>query len=441
MSGLAKILLERGEFVSGSDPAVNKQTESLRAEGATIYTQQLANNITSDIDVVVLTSAIREDNPERVAAEKLGIRIMRRSEMLNKIITEHKAIAVTGTHGKTTTSSMLMTALDAAGMDTTAIIGAEVHTISGNAKSGLGEYSVAEVCEYERAFLDIFPHAAIITNIEADHLDYYKDLEEIVDTFKEFVAQIDPEGFLIYNGESETCQIAAKGYSGTKLTYGLADNNDYFPRNIENKDSKTYFDVIAKGKNLGEFTLNVPGEHNILNSLAVIATVAQIGADMKLACEGIEQFMGAERRFQYKGEYKGATIIDDYAHHPTEIAATLAGARKRYPNHRIVAVFQPHQHSRTKLLMEDFAKAFSNADVVILPEIYAVRDTDEDIKSVSSKELAEKINVYEQKDTATYYGNLDTALEALKETIKKDDIVLTIGAGPVFQIGERLLES
>ncbi len=436
MSGLARILLERGYKVSGSDPAINKQTEDLAAAGATIHHEQTGANIRGVIDTVVVTSAIRENNPELIAARQQKLTIVPRSVLLNEILIEQKPIAVTGTHGKTTTSSMLALALDEAGMDPTAVIGAEVHSISGNAKQGKGEYSVAEVCEYERAFLDIYPFGAIITNIEADHLDCYKDIDDIVDAFTEFVTHLPKDGFLVYQGEDENCRKVADTYTGRKFSYGFSDNNDYVARDINVPDHISTFTVHKDGNQIADCTLSIPGKHNILNALAVIATADIIGADLDAIILALSKFTGADRRFQIKAKIDGITIIDDYAHHPTEIAATLNGARQFYSKNRIIVVFQPHQHSRTRLLLEEFSRAFVNADIVYIPEIYAVRDTEEDIRSVSSKDLVKLITTRGQN--AKYFPDFDSCLSELIKTVRPGDVVITIGAGPVYKIGEEL---
>lgn len=436
MSGLAQILISRGNIISGSDPATNKQTESLAAAGAKIYTEQVASNISDDIDTVVVTSAIRKDNPELIAAKEKGIKILSRSELLNEILIEHKPIAVTGTHGKTTTSSMLTLALTEAGMDPTAVIGAEVHSISGNAREGKGEYSVAEVCEYERAFLDIYPYGAIITNIEEDHLDCYKDIHDILNAFSEFVTHVPKDGFLAYWGDDENSSQVAEKYEGRKISYGFGKDNQYVASNLFIPDHFTSFTVLKDGVPFTEVKLNIPGKHNILDALAVIAVCDTIGADIDAVVLALSKFTGADRRFQLKAEINGITIIDDYAHHPTEIAATLNGARQFYPNDRIVVVFQPHQHSRTRLLLKDFAASFGDADLVYIPEIYAVRDTEEDIESVSSRDLVNLIN--EDTEKATYFADFESCLGKLKETVQSGDVVITIGAGPVYKIGEEL---
>lgn len=436
MSGLAHILAKRGFLVSGSDPAENKQTRDLESLGATIYHEHKTENITKDIDVVVVTSAIRKDNPELLAAGELGIPIVPRAVLLNEILNEHKAIAVTGTHGKTTTSSMLALALTEAGLDPTAVIGAEVHTIEGNAKEGKGEYSVAEVCEYERAFLDIFPYGAIITNIEADHLDCYKDIHDIIDAFSEFVTHMKQDGFLVYMGDDANCAKVAKRAICPTFSYGTGEDNFYSARNIVNTDHHTNFDVYKGGSVFTSCTLGIPGNHNLLDALSVVAVADIIGADLEKIVLSLSKFTGADRRFQIKSTAGGVTIIDDYAHHPTEISATLKGARQFYPKSRIIAVFQPHQHSRTRLLLGDFSRSFGDADIVLIPEIYAVRDSAEDIASVSSRDVVDLIN--KQSEKAIYFPDFPSTLEKLKEIVKPGDTVITIGAGPVYKIGEDL---
>lgn len=436
MSGLARILIDRGFRISGSDPATNKQTEDLEAIGARIYHEQVASNITDEIDVVVVTSAIREDNPELVAAKNKKLKIISRSELLNEILTKQKPIAITGTHGKTTTSSMLALALTEAGLDPTAVIGAEVHSIQGNAKEGKGEYSVAEVCEYERAFLDIYPYGAIITNIEADHLDCYKDIHDIVDAFSEFVTHIPQDGFLVYMYDDENCRKVADKARCRVYSYGLSETNDYRAKNVVTTDHHTSYDVYKGRNKLTSCIISIPGEHNLLNSLAVIAVADIINADLEKVVLSLSKFTGADRRFQIKAVVNGITIIDDYAHHPTEIAATLKGTKQFFPNSRVVAVFQPHQHSRTRLLLADFAHSFDDADIVLIPEIYAVRDTEEDIRSVSSKDLVDLINSKHKK--AKYFESFDDCIAELKNIARKGDIIITIGAGPVYRIGEEL---
>ncbi len=436
MSGLAKILLQEGHKVSGSDPVPNEETKALTDIGATFYDSQEAGHVTPDIDVVVVSAAIPTDNAELTKATELGLNIVKRPELLNEIITKSRAIAVTGTHGKTTTSSMLAEALIAAGLDPTVVVGAEIDSIGSNSRLGKGEYSVAEVCEYQRAFLDIHPYAAIITNIDADHLDCYKDIDDIKAAFTQFIEQVDPAGFLVYCGDDTNSREVASHYEGIKISYGFNSNNDFVAENVVISENDSRFTV----QGLGDFTISVPGKHNILNALASIAAVRETKAEMEAVKGSLAVFRGAERRFQLKGVYQGAPVIDDYAHHPTELAATISAARDRYPSRRIVAVFQPHQHSRTRLLKSDFVSALSAADFVIMPEIYAVRDTAEDVASISSKDIVDSLNVT-TPGKALFFTDFPETLEYLIQNTQSNDIILTIGAGPVYKVGDELVQN
>ncbi len=435
MSGLAKILLQQGYTVSGSDPVPNEETETLVSMGATFYDTQIAEHISADIDVVVVTAAIPADNAELMEAEGLGLTIMKRPELLNEIISKSKAIAVTGTHGKTTTSSMLSEALIAANFDPTVVVGAEIESIGSNSRLGKGNFSVAEVCEYQRAFLDIYPYAAVITNIDADHLDCYKDIDDIKAAFTKFVGQIDSAGFLVYCGDDANTQEVARRYQGKRISYGFSDNNDIVAENVVISENDSRFTV----RGVGDFTISVPGKHNILNALACIAVAREIEADIEAVKGSLAVFRGAERRFQLKGVYQGAPVIDDYAHHPTELAAAISAARDRYPDRRIVIVFQPHQHSRTRLLKDDFVMALSAADLVIMPEIYTVRDSAEDIASISSRDIVDRLN----KTTpgkAHYFADFAETVDFLFANTKEHDAILTVGAGPVYKIGDELVQ-
>ncbi len=439
MSGLANILFEQGYKIAGSDINKNEETYKLEEKGITINYSHMSKNINNDIQNVVTTAAIRSDNPEILEANRLGINIISRPQLLNKIITQNKAIAITGTHGKTTTTSMISLILEAANLDPTIIVGAEVSNIHGNSKLGKGEYSVAEVCEYQKAFLEIYPYIAIITNIEEDHLDCYKDLEDIVDAFKGFVQNINKKGLLVACGDNINSSRVLKSFAGEKTSYGFNNNNDWRAVNVSAENEKTVFTVTHNDVVISDFSLKVPGEHNVLNALAAIIVAKKIGIDNKTIQATLSSFSGADRRFQILGKYKEATIIDDYAHHPTEIIATLRGARQFYPNLRIIAVFQPHQHCRTKFLLKEFSEAFTDADIVIMPEIYAVRDTREDIESVSSKDVVDMINKI-TPEKAIFIRDFEQVEDYLEKIIQKDDIILTIGAGPVDKIGKTLLE-
>jgi UDP-N-acetylmuramate--alanine ligase len=438
MSGLAHILLSRGYRVSGSDAKENEITTKLATEGAEIHIGHAAENV-ADADIVVVTAAVKGKNPELAEAKKKKLKVLRRSQLLGILMAEKKGIAVAGTHGKTTTSTMLSLVLEDAALDPTMIIGGEVKNIGGNAKDGAGEWVVAEACEYERSFLDLHPFAAIITNIEEDHLDCYDGLKDIMATFEKFITQIDKKGFLVLSADDANTLKAGRKYPGKIITYTVNGvKADFTAKNTRTENGETYFEVWQGQECLGNFTLRVPGIHNVANALAVIAVATEVGVYPDRIKETLRDFSGTKRRFEIKGEKDGVLVIDDYAHHPTEIQATLAGLANFYPGQKSWVVFQAHQYSRTHHLLSDFARSFRQAGQVIIPEIYEARDTEEDKKSVNCQILAEAIN--KVSGNAVCIPEFPKVLEYLKKNVKKGDIVITIGAGPVYQIGEEFLK-
>jgi UDP-N-acetylmuramate--alanine ligase len=437
MSGLAHILLSRGFRVSGSDAQENEITAKLATEGAEIHIGHAAENVTG-ADIVVVTAAVKGKNPELAEAKKKKIKVLRRSQLLGALMAEKKGIAVAGTHGKTTTSTMLSLVFEDAGLEPTMIIGGEVKNIGGNAKDGAGEYVVAEACEYERSFLDLHPFGAIITNIEEDHLDCYDGLKDIMATFEKFISQIDKKGFLAISADDANNLKVSKKYQGKIITYTINGvKADFTAKNIHVEDGVTYFEVWQGAESLGNFSLRVPGAHNVANALAVIAVANEAGVYPDQIKYTLSEFTGTKRRFEIKGEKDGVLVIDDYAHHPTEIQATLAGLANFYPDRKSWVVFQAHQYSRTYHLLSDFAKSFHQASQVIIPEIYEARDTEADKKSVNCQVLADAINRVSKN--ATCIPEFPQVVEYLKKNAKKGDIIITIGAGPVYQVGEEFL--
>jgi UDP-N-acetylmuramate--alanine ligase len=437
MSGLAHILLSRGFRVSGSDAQENEITAKLATEGAEIHIGHAAENVTG-ADIVVVTAAVKGKNPELAEAKKKKIKVLRRSQLLGALMAEKKGIAVAGTHGKTTTSTMLSLVFEDAGLEPTMIIGGEVKNIGGNAKDGAGEYVVAEACEYERSFLDLHPFGAIITNIEEDHLDCYDGLKDIMATFEKFITQIDKKGFLAISADDANNLKVSKKYQGKIITYTINGvKADFTAKNIHVEDGVTYFEVWQGAESLGNFSLRVPGAHNVANALAVIAVANEAGVYPDQIKYTLSEFTGTKRRFEIKGEKDGVLVIDDYAHHPTEIQATLAGLANFYPDRKSWVVFQAHQYSRTYHLLSDFAKSFHQASHVIIPEIYEARDTEADKKSVNCQVLADAINRVSKN--ATCIPEFPQVVEYLKKNAKKGDIIITIGAGPVYQVGEEFL--
>lgn len=440
MSGLAKILLKSGKNVAGSDIQETDITKELQKLGAKVFIGHSASNLNiGKIDALVVSAAIK-DNPEVKEAQKKNIPVFKRSELLGFLLNEKRGIAIAGTHGKTTTSTLVSLILEKAGFDPTVVIGGEVKNIGGNAKYGKGEYFVAEACEYEKAILDLKPYASIITNIEEDHLDSYKDLDDIIDTFKKFVLQTKNGGLLVVSNDDFNIPKIIPEFKGELITYGIkSDHATWLAKDLKIENGETLFTAYKNSQKIGEFTLKIPGIHNISNALGAIALTSRLGVNLGVIKEVLKNFEGVNRRFQLKGTVGNVTVIDDYGHHPTEIRATLSGLRSIYPDktRSVWCVFQPHQHSRTKFLMKDFASSFRDAEHVMVPDIYAVRDTEEDIKSVSSQTLVNEINKVSKN--ALYVKSFKEAALYLSKHLKEGDIVLTMGAGPVYKTGEALL--
>lgn len=436
MSGLAEILFEEGFAISGSDAKESALTKQLEAKGMQIFYGQKPQNLLPEIDLVVYTAAIRDDNPEFQAAKEKNIPMLSRAELLGQIMDNYEqSIAVSGTHGKTTTTSMLSQILLAAKTDPTITVGGILQSIGGNLRVGNSETFITEACEYTNSFLNFRPKYSIILNVEAEHLDFFKDLDDIRHSFSTFASNTHTDGFIIINGEIPDYQALVAGLPQTVLSYGLSDRFDYYATDITYDDKAcASFCAMFRGEKLFDVKLNVPGTHNVSNSLAAIA----VAHCMKLPGEairlGLLQFSGADRRFQYKGCIDGITIVDDYAHHPTEIRATLTAAAN-YPHKRLVLVFQPHTYSRTKAFLNEFAEVLSMADVVILADIYAARETN--TYGVSAKDI---LSLLKQRGTESYYfPSFEEIEKFLLEKCINGDLLITMGAGNVVEIGECLL--
>lgn len=434
MSGLAAVLLNNGFKVSGSDSKESKITNSLKEKGAEIYIGHKRENL-QNVDLVVYTAAIPSDNPEILEAKENNIHLMDRAEFLGLIMKGHKYnVAVAGTHGKTTSTSMITNITLKGNLDPTILVGGELDIIGGNYRIGSSDYFVTEACEYKESFLKFYPYVGIILNIDADHLDYYRDLNHIIETFKKFSTLIPEDGYLIgYNGDKNVRGILEEAKCNT-LSYGLEDA-DVTARNIEfnNKGCAT-FTVNKKGEDLFTVSLNMPGTHNILNALSTICVGLIFNIPFEKIAEGLNECKGAHKRFEYKGEINGITIIDDYAHHPVEIQATLNTAKK-IPHGKTYCVFQPHTYTRTKTLFDEFTTAFKDSDELILMDIYAAREKDTGL--VSSDELGDAIRKTGLKCTNVH--SHDEAVAYLKKVAKKDDMILTVGAGDVVIVGEKFL--
>ena len=435
MSGLAEILLEKHFRVSGSDARQSALTDMLSDRGAHIYLGQRKENITSDIDVVVYTSAIHPDNPEFIAMQELSIPSLTRAELLGEIMRNYELpVAISGTHGKTTTTSMVSEILLQADTDPTLSIGGILKSIGGNIRVGHSPYFVTEACEYTNSFLSFFPKIGIILNIEEDHLDFFKDIHDIRSSFRRFAALLPADGTLIINRTIPDVEEIYEGLPCRVITFGGKDA-DYSVFRIHYDDKGcAEFELQSTGKPPCTFKLSVPGEHNIYNALAAIALADLFAIPRDKTAKALAGFHGTDRRFEYKGCLNGFTIIDDYAHHPSEITATLTAAQN-YPHQKLWVVFQPHTYTRTKAFLKDFARALALADEIILADIYAARETD--TLGISSETLKEEI--LPLNPNCHYFGSFSEIEKFILENCAPGDLLITMGAGDVVNIGEELL--
>ncbi len=435
-SAIAEILIDKNIKVTGSDLNTTDLTENLVSLGAIIHEGHQASFIDSP-DLVVYSSAINENNIEYITAKEKNIIMVNRAEILGALLkTYETSIAVSGTHGKTTTTSMITCILKNLAFEPTALIGGNLEAINGNVLKGDGNIIITEACEYKENFLNLKPTYGIILNIEEDHLDYFDDLDHIINAFIGFSKNIKPNGALIVNNDDYNTKRIHQYVDGKIITIGINQKSDYQAKNITFDDfSNSTFDLFYKDKLLTECTLSVPGMHNIYNALAAIALTNLFEEDIEKIAEEINNFKGVHRRFEYMGEYNGAVIVDDYAHHPTEIKATLS-TTKKLDKERTVCVFQPHTYSRTKELLLEFASAFSDADEVIITDIYAARE--ENTYNISSKDLVNAMQK-EQKHVK-YIGDLNACEAYLKDTIGPKELVIMLGAGNIRSLSENIVK-
>ncbi len=439
MSGLAEILHDKGYQIAGSDVKESNTVTHLKELGIPIAIGQKEENITEDIDLIVYTAAVKDNNPELIAAKEKKIDIMSRAELLGLVMDAyHYSIAVSGTHGKTTTSSMISEILMAAKTDPTISIGGILPAIGGNSKVGKSDFFVAEACEYCDSFLHFYPYVAVILNVEAEHLDYFKDLEQIKSSFRKFALNVPENGFVVINSALDSIHYIKENLKCRVVTFGLdAEKAAWSAANIIHEDNGTNsFDVIYKGRTMGRVSLNIPGEHNIMNALAACAATSSLGIGFEAVIKGLGNYEGANRRFQYKGSRNGVTIVDDYAHHPTEVKATLAAATKVKHND-IWCIFQPHTFSRLKAFLDDFSNAFSDADKIIIADVYAARE--KDTGEISAKDLVQKLQ--KNGKDAQYVGDLAEIQQYVSKHCQSGDLLITMGAGDVYLVGEKLLEA
>ncbi|MCU0238468.1 MAG: UDP-N-acetylmuramate--L-alanine ligase [Pyrinomonadaceae bacterium] len=439
MSGIAEVLCNLGFQVSGSDLKKSRNTDRLELFGATIYEGHRAENV-GDAQVCVYTSAAKEDNPEIIEAKEKGIPIIPRAEMLAELMTlKPYAVAVAGTHGKTSTTSMVATILGHAGVDPTTVVGGVVDTLGSNARLGQSDWFVTEADESDRSFLMLYPTVAVVTNIDKEHMESYKGMDDVVQCFTDFINKVPFYGAAILCLDDPNLQLIIPKIKRRRVTYGLTAQADISAQDIVYNDGFSSTFTVWKGTEiLGEINLPVPGKHNVYNALAATAVALELDVHFDKIAEAFTTFKNANRRFQFKGEAKGITIVDDYGHHPTEILATLDAAKRGSGGKRTVVVFQPHRYSRTQELMSEFALCFNNADLLFITDIYAASESP--IEGISAESLTENVKLYGHKNVH-YIGAIENAVEQVLPYLEENDLLITLGAGTVTTLSDKFLDA
>ena len=435
MSALAKILVEKGYEVSGSDMKESTMTGILRDLGAKIFIGHKAENVVG-AEAIVVSSAIREENPEVVEANRLGLKRLHRSDVNAFLINNCKGIAVAGAHGKTTTTSMIGVSLDYEGVSPSIIIGGEVDYLGSNAKLGTSDYLVSEADESDGTFLKYHPYIGIVTNIENDHMDHYGTMENIIKAFRQFLNQVRDDGWAVVCSDNDHIRDILPEVQCKVVTYGMNQPADYMAANVQTTASETTFEVVHKGEKLGQVRLNVPGMHNVLNAMACVVTGITLGLSVDQMAEGLTVFNGAKRRFQTKGKVNNIWVVDDYAHHPTEIATTIKAARQTKPK-RLVCAFQPHRYSRTQLLQKEYGSCFAGADLLVLTDVYSAGE--DPIPGVDGELLVQEVARQTGQNTV-YIKDKKEIAQYLKSIAQPGDLIMTMGAGDIVKCGEELVE-
>ncbi len=436
MSALAALLLRRGAHISGSDQNPSGSVAQLAEAGATITPHGLATSVPADIDLVVASAAVPGDQPELVEARRRGIPVVKYAELLGAVLARYDGIAISGTHGKSTTTAWLTFVLRQAGLDPSFVVGAAVEQLGGGSGVGDGPLFIAEACEYDRSFLNLRPRRAAILNVEEDHLDCYRGIDEIQAAFAAFAAGVRRDGLIVLNAADARCRSIAAGLATPVQTFAVNSDADWRAVDLRLLDGSYAFDVLFRGRSLGRLHPRLPGRHNVENALAVVALAHDCGVAWEPLRRALEEFRGARRRLEPRGEVGGVLVLDDYAHHPTEIRATLQAARERYNPARLWCVFQPHQHSRTRLA--DFARSFAAADRVIVPDIYFVRDSQRERELVRAEDLVERINA--GGGQAAYLAHFGDIAALLARDTRPGDIVITMGAGNIWKVADELVD-
>ena len=433
MSSLADVLSGMGITICGSDSNASKNVKALMEKGIQIHIGHAAENVPDDVDFVVRTAAVRDENPEIRRARERNIPVFERTEAWGAISRDYNnALCISGTHGKTTTTSMCTHILMAADRDPTVMIGGTLPLLNAGHRVGHGNVIVMEACEYYNSFLSFFPTIAVVLNVEADHLDFFKDLDDVKASFRAFASRVPQDGFIVANRDDENTMQALQGIDRRMITFGLHDNADVYAENIDYLGSNSCFDIMYNGKLFTSVQLHVPGEHNVKNALAATAAAICLGIRPNAVKYGLAGFNGAGRRFEFKGKYNGADVYDDYAHHPGELKALLDTV-ETLNYHRTILVFQPHTYTRTKMLFEDFIKQLKRPDIVFLAEIFAARE--QNTIGISSSDLSDEV------PGSSFFPDFDSLENALKNTAQPGDIILTVGAGDIYRIGEKLVKS
>ncbi|MBU0637550.1 MAG: UDP-N-acetylmuramate--L-alanine ligase [Planctomycetes bacterium] len=437
MSGLARVLLREGARVSGSDCQPGRMLTELEQHGARITTRQDAAALPAETELVVVSAAIPPAHAEFAEAARRGLRIMKYAEMLGALMSPRTGIAISGTHGKSTTTAWLTYVLRLAGLDPSFVIGAVVEQLGGGSGVGDGPCFVAEACEYDRSFLNLWPRYGAVLNIEEDHLDYYDGLEAITEAFVEFAGRVPASGLVVLNGDDERCRQLAERTAAPVETFGCGRVGDWRATEIAVQGGHYSFTLVRRGEKQRRCRLGIPGRHNVCNALAVAVLATHAGASLEAIEQGLAGFRGVRRRLEQRGSPGGVHVLDDYAHHPTEIQATLHAARERFQPRRLWCVFQPHQHSRTRFLLEDFARSFELADRIVVPDIYFVRDTQRDREAVCAADLIERIRV--RGGDAVHIPAFDAIVDFLSREVAAGDLVLTMGAGTIWKVADELV--
>lgn len=441
MSGLARIVRAEGARCSGSDMTGSDVTESLQREGIAVAVRQAADTLPSDADMMVVSAAITSQHPEVIEAKRRGVEVIKYAQMLGRLMLGRTGVAIAGTHGKSTTTAMLAHVLIQAGIDPTFIVGATCEQIGGGARVGRKDLLIAEACEYDRSFHNFHPTHAVVLNVEEDHLDIYGNLEAVVEAFAEFARRVPADGSLLIEHDCPHLEAVTSGVAGLIETIGPNRQADWFVE-VRQPNGLPQVTIHHLGRPVCRFTCPLPGEHMAYNASVAAVTAHRLGASWIDIAAAIEQFRGLDRRMQPLGEVEGVTVVDDYGHHPTEIDKTLTALRNRYhpEQHggRLICVFQPHQHSRTRFLMERFAESFSKADVVIVPQIYFVRDSEEDRVAVRADDLVYKLQ--QRGVLALHIDDFEDIAAFLKKQCRRGDLLVVMGAGPVWKVARSFMK-